>query len=466
MKINNFLKSYFKSVNSQGLLDSMQQYKKLTEVSVSKVDFDKLQKWSINSDGDFVHDSGKFFSICGAKAINKKTGKETFQPIINQPEQGILGITTRYKNDCLELLLQSKIEPGNLNSVQYSPTVQATKSNYTKAHKGNSVPYIDDFMPSSSKVMSRGFQSEHGYKFYGKANDNVHVHDNNVEILDDRFAWLSLNDVRYLLSNQHLINMDTRSVLSTIDFIGRSVSYDEIFTQLDYNGTLIHDLLYSSLSDGAAKHSTEDIRSWLAYHKRNSVIDSCTMPLNLLFNKGWNMSKDNLSSQKNKHFELVGVQASIKSREVSSWHQPIVKDNVPKTYVFLLKKINNILHVCVQIVEEDYNWSGPEIGPTFHSIQSKAELYAKLLANGLSYKKCKIVYDKYQSEEGGRFFEQKNRYMLILVNEDVRLNMSDKFRWLTLYQLKSMTSLECSVNIEARTLLSIASYYKGGPLVN
>ena len=32
--------------------------------------------------------------------------------------------------------MQAKVEPGNINSIQLSPTLQATRSNYTKAHGG------------------------------------------------------------------------------------------------------------------------------------------------------------------------------------------------------------------------------------------------------------------------------------------------------------------------------------------
>ncbi len=52
-----------------------------------------------------------------------------------------------------------------------------------------------------------------------------------------------------------------------------------------------------------------------------------------------------------------------------------------------------------------------------------------------------------------------------LADENVDINMGNNFRWMTLYQLKKMTGFECSVNIEARTLLSIASYYKGEKVV-
>ena len=49
------------------------------------------------------------------------------QPIIDQPEIGFLGILCKEIKGSLHFLLQAKIEPGNKNFVQLSPTLQATR---------------------------------------------------------------------------------------------------------------------------------------------------------------------------------------------------------------------------------------------------------------------------------------------------------------------------------------------------
>ena len=458
--IKEFLKSFTAEVLEESLLASLDKQRAHMEVIVEEAEFDQLYKWSTTIDGDLVHESGKFFRICGAQAINLKTGKQRWQPIIDQPEQGILGITSRCKNGKIEILLQAKIEPGNRDRVQYSPTVQATKSNYTGVHKGKGVPYVDDYMPESKKVKSRGFQSEHGYKFYKKANDNIHVRDNTALALDERFVWLSLNDVRFLLGREHCINMDTRSVLGTIDFIGRPLTYNEVFSHIGDNQSLEVDLLFSSLTVDGAVNTSDEIATWLLNSKATPSIEHKIVPLKVLRHLGWTRTKNKICSATNKHFEVVGIKATIESREVSSWYQPIIRDNVPKIYAFLMKKINNTVQVLVQMVEEDFSWSGPELGPTFHSVQSDKELGEKLNTLNLSANACQFIYDKYQSEEGGRFLQQQNRYMLIKIDDTVEIPEAKNYKWMTLYQLKSATSTECSVNIEARTLLAIASYYK------
>ena len=37
-------------------------------------------------------------------------------------------------------------KPGNINNIQLSPTVQATKSNYLRAHGGKKTKFIDYFI--------------------------------------------------------------------------------------------------------------------------------------------------------------------------------------------------------------------------------------------------------------------------------------------------------------------------------
>ena len=68
------------------------------------------------------------------------------QPIIEQSEIGILGIITKKLNQKIYYLMQAKIEPGNINCVQISPTLQATKSNYLQVHNGKKPKYLSYFL--------------------------------------------------------------------------------------------------------------------------------------------------------------------------------------------------------------------------------------------------------------------------------------------------------------------------------
>jgi dTDP-4-dehydro-6-deoxy-alpha-D-glucopyranose 2,3-dehydratase len=469
MNINEFLSSYTKDVDEEELILALHN-DILNTTSVDPVALNKLDKWEICQNGNIVHESGKFFSIRGGFSTNTETGICNFQPIIDQPEQGVLGFISRVKNNTIEILTQLKMEPGNLGIVQYSPTVQATRSNYSRVHNGKQVAYIDKFIAESDgstkviftdNVVSRGFQSEHGYKFYRKANDNIHVHDNEVEAINGTFVWLSLNDIRVLSKKSNCVNMDMRSVLSTIDFIGRSLSYFEIFRDITDGHELEREFLFSSLSEENSIHSLTEIRTWLDRSKENKKIQSSLISVNDLVDHGWVISDSTIKNDQNKNFELVGIKSTVLSREISSWCQPIVKDNVPKVYLFIIKKINNIFHVLIKLVEEDFGWNGSELGPSIGAIPiEKFNLNKELSKFNIHNTEYSIAHNSMQSEEGGRFMEQENNYMLIVADNNIDVIVDNNYKWVTLYQLKQMTRYECSINIEARTLLSIASYYK------
>ena len=54
-----------------------------------------------------------------------------------------MGIIKNIKTN--KYLLQAKVEPGNINKIQISPTVQATKSNYLRIHGGKTIAFLKFF---------------------------------------------------------------------------------------------------------------------------------------------------------------------------------------------------------------------------------------------------------------------------------------------------------------------------------
>ncbi|MCX2432364.1 NDP-hexose 2,3-dehydratase family protein [Pedobacter sp. GR22-10] len=185
----------------------------------------ELKNWNVDELGNVRHESGKFFSIQGirVKSANQNVVKEWDQPIINQPEVGFLGILCQKRGDVLCFLMQGKIEPGNVNKIQLSPTLQATKSNFMQVHGGNVPKFLEYFKDEveGRKIIVDQLQSEQGARFLRKRNRNMIIEmpaSTNLEV-PDNFCWLTLNQLKYLLSYPNLINMDTRTVLSCIQIV-------------------------------------------------------------------------------------------------------------------------------------------------------------------------------------------------------------------------------------------------------
>ena len=180
-----------------------------------------LQEWTIDREtGNILHETGRFFTISGIKARHRmRSGElEWDQPIIDQPEIGILGIAAKKIGGVLHFCLQAKEEPGTIHGVQLSPTVQATYSNYTRAHGGALPPLVDLFLdPPRERVLFAKLQTEDGGRFLFKSNRNMIVLvDDEMDDLPDGFLWLTLRQIGLLLRRDNLVNACARSVLACI----------------------------------------------------------------------------------------------------------------------------------------------------------------------------------------------------------------------------------------------------------
>ena len=207
-------------------VNSLEKIKKIIEeknknikVKINKIPFNKCEGWFLDENGIIRNHSNSFFQISGIQyELNLSTRVE--QPIIIQNEIGYLGIVVKKINGILHFLMQAKIEPGNINKVQISPTIQATKSNFEQKHGGKKPAYLDIFLNASNfNVVVDQIQSEQSSRFLGKRNRNiiVDIGDYNLEILDSHF-WLTLGQIKQLMKIDNLVNMDTRTVLSCIPF--------------------------------------------------------------------------------------------------------------------------------------------------------------------------------------------------------------------------------------------------------
>jgi oxidase EvaA len=186
------------------------------------VPLDQVDHWGIDpATGNIRHESGRFFTITGLKVRHRmRDGEiEWDQPMIDQPEVGILGIMAAKIDGILHFCLQAKEEPGNIGAIQLSPTVQATYSNYTRAHGGALPPFVSLFLdPPPDLMLYAKLQTEDGGRFLYKSNRNMIVMLDDLSSLElpDGFIWLTLRQIRLLMQRHCLVNACARSVLSCL----------------------------------------------------------------------------------------------------------------------------------------------------------------------------------------------------------------------------------------------------------
>ena len=130
----------------------------------------------------------------------------------------------------LKFLIKLKIEPGNLGLIQLSPTVQATKSNYEGVHGGNFCELIDNFInpPTNSLFLIDNLLSEQNSRFYKKKNRNILMYiDSFTAPNNNEYHWMTLGQIKQICSEDNIVNMDLRSIVSGINCFSNGHSYSK-----------------------------------------------------------------------------------------------------------------------------------------------------------------------------------------------------------------------------------------------
>jgi dTDP-4-dehydro-6-deoxy-alpha-D-glucopyranose 2,3-dehydratase len=399
--------------------------------NIERVPLSALSSWHECAEtGTIRHRSGRFFSIQGVEVSVPSAAIPSWdQPIINQPEIGILGILVKEFDGVLHLLLQLKAEPGNCNGIQVSPTVQATRSNYTRVHGGSAIPYLDYFRDRDRhRVLVDVRQSEQGSWFLTKRNRNMVVQvSEDVEVLDG-FGWLTLAQVHALLAEDDVINMDTRSVLACLPF--------------DLAGDL------------PSRHTTGELLGWLT--EKRAAVDIAVRDRPIRELTGWHYDGNMISHHGSRHFDVIGVVVEAHGREVGTWDQPMIAARGTGLTGFLSTTIDGVPHVLVHAKVEPGIFDVAEIAPTVQCapetyIHLPRETWPPFLAEMLTVDQSRIRFDVMQSEEGGRFLKTRSRNLIVEVDEAVE---HPDYRWVTPWQLTELLRHSHYVNIQTRSLLA------------
>nr|AGS49620.1 NDP-4-keto-6-deoxy-glucose 2,3-dehydratase [uncultured bacterium esnapd12] len=434
-------------------------------LEVRRVPFSAVDHWSFQpDDGRLAHASGRFFSIEGLHVrTNFGWRRDWIQPIIVQPEIGFLGLIVKEVDGVLRVLVQAKAEPGNINAVQLSPTVQATRSNYTGVHQGSKVRFIEYFNGTrASRILVDVLQSEQGAWFLRKRNRNMIV-----EVFDDppehpNFRWLTVAQLRAMLHHDNVVNMDLRTVLACIPTrVEGDDRVDDVLAGVpasSFEGRLLH----SFIGAGTPVHTMNSLLSWISdvRTRREFVQRSC--PLAEIERSGWIRRDDGIEHQEKKYFDVFGVEVAASDREVSSWMQPLLSPASYGLLALLVKSIDGVLHALVQMRTEAGGLDVAELAPTVHCqpdnyVDVPAEHRPAYVDYVLDVPRSQVRYDAWHSEEGGRFYHNANRYVLIEVPESFGDEGTPDHRWMTFDQITCLLGHSHYVNIQLRSIVACAA---------
>ncbi len=427
--------------------------------NVRKVALDALVGWEVSAkSGDIVHESGKFFSIRGLNVqISGGLNKEWQQPIIDQPEIGVLGFIGKKINGILHVLVQAKMEPGNVNMVQLSPTVQATRSNYTMVHGGKKPLYIEYFLIDKRPIILYDqLQSEQGTRYFKKRNRNIIVEIPEKFELEQNpnFIWMTIGQIQRFTRYENLVHLDCRSILGGLNYtVGGAVRLSKP-ANVGF-GARVFDSLTSDLNAG--ENDQRRILSWLAGIKFTLEVRASFIPMRDV--KGWLLDCGEIRRKDNKYFSVIGVSVNAENREVSNWMQPLVKSNDGGIIGLICQMRSGFLHVLVQGLAEPGLIDIVELAPTVQytpeNYSDDVPPYVELLRSGGVGKK--VVFDSILSEEGGRFFQSQQRHLIVEVNADQDITLEPNYCWMTIRQLQEFGRYTTHLNIEMRSIMSCVS---------
>ena len=427
------------------LLFWIAELNRTVHVSIQKNRLEDSEAWYYNEAGGYIENRNKsFFRVMGMQElVDGQVVSE--QPMIIQNEIGYLGILCRRFKGEMHCLMQAKIEPGNINHIQISPTIQATKSNFTQKHKGDKPPYLDYFLNASKyRIVVDQIQSEQSSRFYKKRNRNIILEvDEDIPVLPSH-RWMTVGQLKELMRHDNLVNMDTRTVLSCLPL---NEYIDEI-----------KDPVLKRSAEGTGKNILPEIYQYINNYK---MFDESRYQLVPLYNlENWHMRDGEFVCDHPYSFKVVFCDIEIEGREVRHWTQPLFEAVGSATFGLVTTVDKDARVFLVRAKPEAGCFDKLELGPT---IQREAtwegpgnevdKLFDAHLVGGAG-----VRFDTYLSEEGGRFYHEQNRNVVLEIEKAELLSLPEGYFWVDYKTLNDLVQINNCLNIQLRNLLSVLEW--------
>lgn len=423
------------------------------KVSITRNRLTDSDTWFYDEErGEIRNKNNSFFQIRGLQQY--RDGEMILeQPILIQDEIGYLGIICKEIDGVLQFLMQAKIEPGNVNKIQISPTIQATKSNFTQKHGGKKPAYLDYFLNANPEnIIVDQIQSEQSSRFLGKRNRNIIIMvDEEIEVLPSH-RWMTLGTIKQLMKIDNLVNMDTRTVLSCIPYCSAELSDME---KCEIYEMFTDKPLFRSMF-GEGERDFVKVYRYINNYKMLHGCENKIVPLTEL--KSWSFTDEEIVHKNGYPFKVIFCDIEIEGREVTHWTQPLFQAEGIATFGLITAEFEGVKKFLVHAKPEAGCFDGIELAPTVQLEAAVPEseylpldkLFFELLENGAELKNNVIL-----SEEGGRFYHEQNRNIILNVSPDKVGELPEGYFWLDYKTLNGMVHYNNVLNIQLRNLLSL-----------
>ena len=220
--------------------------------------------------------------------------------------------------------------------------------------------------------------------------------------------------------------------------------------------------MLDSIRDDNQINKLDHIIEWFNKKREESGMLVEEIPINDLDKWNVNDISGDITHESGGFFEVIGIKVSNTfDREVGKkgWTQPMIANNPGGILGILMKKINDVPHYLLQAKAEPGNIGKLQLSPTLQATTSnllKAHGGTKPLFSEYfdEPKNAKIIYAKWQSEDGGRFYLKSNYNMIVEVDNNEDIIIPDSFIWVTLFQIKQLMKIENFVGPHIRGIIS------------
>ena len=418
-----------------------------SHLSVERMQTSESSQWFEDHEGNLAHKSGGFFRVVGVEYDDPLAEGPQTQPILDQPEIGLLCFLTSYQDQTMWVLVQAKVEPGNVNEAQLAPTVQATESNYRTLHGGKAVPYIESAL-NGNKVLYDGLQSEQNGCFFRKRNRNRVVQlDRLVRPENPSFQWRPLTEVLAILQTSNVVNTDARSVLACW-----LLTQPRILEDLCEPGSFAAEVI-GSIENDACRHPTTDLENWLGELNRQWPRSSRVQGLTSL-QPQWRWRDGTFEGGLDQVLQIRHIAVKCATREVNTWDQPILVARSVGRIATIVGRFDGVPHLLLQARLEAGNREGFELTTTVQTSSEEGmtdfeRLYWQDVVAGSDQ-----LFSFENSDEGGRFDQCISRYSAWLTDDPHSVHEGPYHRWVSVGQLARWIRQPNRLTNELRSTLS------------
>jgi oxidase EvaA len=220
-----------------------------------------------------------------------------------------------------------------------------------------------------------------------------------------------------------------------------------------------------SMHDWSLIGDIESTKKWFLEHQKNCSMTITDIPLSEC--KGWRVDAKTgwVKHDSDEFFIVQGIRVGLSSaREVKGgWDQPILTQvGFDGGLLGLLRqRINGIPHYLVEAKAEPGNPDKIQISPTlqatFSNLKQAHGGKKPRLSEYFEYPENndgRVLFSQWMSEDGGRLHLKRNKGMIVEIPAGMSVEITETYRWVSLFQLKELIKQNSWVNPHIRGIIS------------